>query len=133
MYVLTALIVSSVSVLVSGLGADSPPCRFAAAHSRKSILEQPNRFAWDLLYWEGRFHQNNVSYNNQNGMTFDGTLLDPHSGIATVKHPFSAASKEVYHPISMEELDLFVFRRYRLCFSLMPLPVISEPQGSSLH
>ncbi|KDQ24590.1 hypothetical protein PLEOSDRAFT_1078667 [Pleurotus ostreatus PC15] len=94
MYILAALILSGVGALVSGLETDSPPCRFATAQSQNSILNQPDRFAWDLLYWEGQFHQNNVSYSTENGMSFDGTLLDPHSGIATVKHPFSAASKE---------------------------------------
>ncbi|KAF9493365.1 hypothetical protein BDN71DRAFT_1450334 [Pleurotus eryngii] len=60
-------------------------------------------------------------------MSFDGSLLDPHSGISTVKHPFSAASKEVVdRPISMEGLDFFCFcfRRYKLWFALMPSPVI---------
>lgn len=48
-----------------------------------------------MLYWEGKFHQNNVSYNSENGMTYDGTQLDWTTGVATRKHGFSAASKEV--------------------------------------
>lgn len=49
-----------------------------------------------MLYWEGQFHQNNVSYNSANGMSYDGTQLDWVTGERTKKHPFSAASKEVY-------------------------------------
>jgi hypothetical protein len=33
--------------------------------------------------------------NTFSGMSYDGTLLDEISGLATEKHPFSAASKEV--------------------------------------
>jgi len=51
------------------------------------------------LQWEGKFHQNNVSYNTFNGMTFDGTLLDPVTGVHVNEglHTFSAASKESLH------------------------------------
>ena len=48
-----------------------------------------------MLYWEGQFHQNNVSYNTGNGMSYDGTEIDWTTGERTQKHPFSAASKEV--------------------------------------
>lgn len=48
-----------------------------------------------MLYWEGKFHQNNVSYNTQNGMSYDGTNINYTTGERTEKHPFSAASKEV--------------------------------------
>ncbi|KAF8576240.1 putative GPI anchored protein [Ramaria rubella] len=45
------------------------------------------------------FHQNNVSYNTLNGMTFDGTLLDLVTGIHSTQglHTFSAPSKESLH------------------------------------
>jgi hypothetical protein len=57
-------------------------------------LQDPSSFISDVLFWEGNFHQNNVSYNTFNGMSYDGTLLDETTGLATSKHPFSAASKE---------------------------------------
>ena len=74
---------------------NQPKCRFAKSWSQKSILQNPSGFEQDLLYREGRFHQNNVSYNSQNGMTYDGTQLNWTTGERTLKHPFSAASKEV--------------------------------------
>jgi hypothetical protein len=73
----------------------SPKCRFSALFTQDQILANPQPFISDLLYWEGKFHQNNVSYNAFNGMSYDGTLLDETTGLATAKHPFSAASKEV--------------------------------------
>ena len=72
-----------------------PPCRFSKRYSQAQILNNPYIFISDLLFWEGKFHQNNVSLNTFNGMSYDGTLIDPTTGLATAKHPFSAASKEV--------------------------------------
>jgi hypothetical protein len=72
----------------------TPNCRFSLSFTQEEILKDPNPFISDVLYWEGKFHQNNVSYNTYNGMSYDGTLLDETTGIATAKHPFSAASKE---------------------------------------
>jgi hypothetical protein len=63
--------------------------------SQEEVLTNPDGFINDLLYWEGKFHQNNVSYNTGNGMSYDGTQLDWETGLRTAKHPFSAASKEV--------------------------------------
>ncbi|GFG10024.1 hypothetical protein IFM5058_04716 [Aspergillus udagawae] len=73
---------------------DEPSCRFARQYTQKEILKDPSNFITDLLYWEGKFHQNNVSYNSDNGMSYDGTNIDFTTGKRTVKHPFSAASKE---------------------------------------
>jgi hypothetical protein len=72
-----------------------PECRFAPTFTQQQVLNNPDAFISDVLYWEGKFHQNNVGYNTANGMSYDGTLLDPTTGQATQKHPFSAASKEV--------------------------------------
>lgn len=72
-----------------------PSCRFARQYTQEEILKNPSNFINDLLYWEGKFHQNNVSYNSDNGMSYDGTNIDFTTGERTVKHPFSAASKEV--------------------------------------
>lgn len=72
----------------------TPKCRFSPSYTQAQILKDPNPFISDVLYWEGHFHQNNVSYNSFNGMSYDGTLLDETTGLATAKHPFSAASKE---------------------------------------
>ncbi|KAG6040848.1 hypothetical protein E4U41_006890 [Claviceps citrina] len=73
----------------------SPNCRFAASWSQDDVLRNPHGFEWDLLFWEGKFHQNDVAYNGANGMTYDGTQLDWTTGNRTKKHPFSAASKEL--------------------------------------
>ncbi|CAI7565174.1 unnamed protein product [Penicillium glandicola] len=71
-----------------------PSCRFAHDYSQKQILQDPTAFINDMLYWEGKFHQNNISYNSNNGFSYDGTNIDWVTGEATVKHSFSAASKE---------------------------------------
>lgn len=74
---------------------NEPSCRFAHQHSQKQILQDPTAFINDMLYWEGKFHQNNISYNSNNGISYDGTNIDWVTGKATAKHTFSAASKEV--------------------------------------
>ncbi|KAK2746476.1 hypothetical protein FQN57_003102 [Myotisia sp. PD_48] len=74
--------------------SSAPSCRFSLNYSQKDILKDPSDYIWDLLYWEGKFHQNDVGYDEQSGMTWDGSLLDPKTGRATRKNPFSAASKE---------------------------------------
>lgn len=71
-----------------------PPCRYSPTYSQSDILQNASAFAWDVFYWEGQFHQNNVGYNTANGMSYDGTLLNSTTGLATDKHDFSAASKE---------------------------------------
>lgn len=75
-----------------------PSCRFALDWTQEDVLKHSEWFEWDLLYWEGKFHQNDVSYNSANGMSYDGTQLDWKTGERTKKHPFSAASKEVSCP-----------------------------------
>uniref|UniRef100_A0A0D2YAC5 Endo-beta-1,2-glucanase SGL domain-containing protein n=1 Tax=Fusarium oxysporum (strain Fo5176) TaxID=660025 RepID=A0A0D2YAC5_FUSOF len=72
----------------------APSCRFGLEWSQKDVLQHTDDFIWDLLYWEGKFHQNDVAYNTQNGMSYDGTQLDWKTGKRTKKHTFSAASKE---------------------------------------
>ena len=87
---------SVVSCLPAGQAQDSKSsCRFVLDWTQQDVLEHTNEFIWDMLYWEGQFHQNNVSYNTQNGMSYDGTQLDWTTGERTEKHTFSAASKEV--------------------------------------
>lgn len=75
--------------------ANTPSCRFATQYTQRQVLQNPDHFINDMLYWEGHFHQNNVSYNTVNGMSYDGTNIDWDTGVRTNKHPFSAASKEV--------------------------------------
>lgn len=74
---------------------ENPSCRFGLEWTQQDVLDKTDDFIWDLLYWEGKFHQNDVAYNTANGMTYDGTQLDWKTGERTKKHPFSAASKEV--------------------------------------
>ena len=73
------------------------PCRFAPNFTQAEIIANSSSFLDDIFYWEGQFHQNRVGYNTANGMTYDGTLLDPNTGNANFSglHQFSAASKEV--------------------------------------
>ncbi|PPQ71558.1 hypothetical protein CVT24_006439 [Panaeolus cyanescens] len=89
--ILTSLLLSQV--------AFGQRCRFANQYTQTDILKDPSAFEADVFQWEGMFHQHNVSYNAVNGMTFDGTLLNPTTGIHDVNgiHGFSAASKESLH------------------------------------
>lgn len=72
-----------------------PSCRFASKWTQQKLLANPRGFEQDLLFWEGKFHQDDVAYNAANGMSYDGTQLNWTTGERTAKHPFSAASKEV--------------------------------------
>ncbi len=97
---LVAYAAATVSALPAGETVNSghssiPSCRYAFKYTQEDILRDPSDFISDYLYWEGQFHQNNVSYNTFNGMSYDGTQLNWTTGVATFKHPFSAASKEV--------------------------------------
>ncbi|SPO01984.1 probable GPI anchored protein [Cephalotrichum gorgonifer] len=74
--------------------SSAPSCRFALDWPQKEVLKNTDKFIWDLLYWEGKFHQNDISYNTANGMSYDGVQLDWVTGDATEVHTFSAASKE---------------------------------------
>lgn len=102
----------------------NPSCRFALQWTQQDILRQPDLFEWDLLYWEGKFHQNNVSYNEVNGMSYDGTQLDLTTGERTAKHPFSAASKEVQYIPPKLEIALLIYCT-RL-FRLWSMPTLSR-------
>lgn len=93
--VLPLILSASATPLATSKPANPPNCRFAHDYTQASILRNPEPFGQDLLYWEGKFHADNVGYNGNNGMTFDGTLLDQVTGLPTKKNAFSAASKEV--------------------------------------
>lgn len=80
----------------------SQPCspsisqrRYSLLYSQSDILNNPQKFACEVFYWEGRFHQRGVSFNAANGMTFDGSYLDPTTGFATLRSNFSTAGNEV--------------------------------------
>lgn len=85
----------------AGDATSQPPCRFAPLYTQSEILQNPEPFIQDLLYWEGHFAQPGVGYNGANGMTYDGTLLNQFTGLAVAnaagRHNFSAASKESLH------------------------------------
>lgn len=86
--------------------SSNPPCRFALDWSQDDILAKTDDFIWDMLYWEGKFHQNDIAYNQANGMTYDGAQIDWTTGEATKKHIFSAASKEVKTcPLILHDID----------------------------
>ncbi len=83
-------------VLSNSSSSSELACRFSHQYSQSDILSDPASFIKDVMYWEGNFHSNSVGYNTANGMTYDGTLLDPTTGVHDVSgiHAFSAASKE---------------------------------------
>lgn len=96
-----------------------PRCRFVADWSQEDVLKDPTGFEQDLLFWEGKFHQNDVSYNSANGMTYDGTQLNWTTGARSNKHPFSAASKEVLGALYTQVFSLKYDRERDLSNSLI--------------
>jgi hypothetical protein len=96
-FIVAALLRGSDALPYPYAQVSQPPCRFSKDYTQAGILANPDSFISSVLYWEGKFHQNNVSLNTFNGMSYDGTLIDPTTGLATAKHPFSAASKEERH------------------------------------
>lgn len=76
--------------------ASHSPCRFAPSYTQDQVLTNSTSFVSDIFYWDGQFHQNGIGYNSQNGLTYDGCLLNETTGIAnqSERHDFSAASKE---------------------------------------
>lgn len=112
-----------------------PSCRFATQYTQRQVLSNPKHFINDMLYWEGKFHQNNVSYNTGNGMSYDGTEIDWTTGERTAKHPFSAASKEVSshcHFLSYCSAMLILDSRFKSCCILMLLLAPAKLHGSFL-
>ncbi|KAK4934149.1 hypothetical protein LTR66_015704 [Elasticomyces elasticus] len=72
-------------------------CRFSPVYSQEQIRANATAFQNDMLFWESGFGgTNGVGYNPDNGMTYDGVILNQTTGIANIseRHPFSAASKE---------------------------------------
>jgi hypothetical protein len=74
--------------------------RYSLQYSQSEILNNPQKFACEVFYWEGRFHQRGVAFNAVNGMTYDGSYLDPTTGLATSRRNFSTAGNEVLAPSS---------------------------------
>jgi hypothetical protein len=98
----------AIAILVAtAFAAPNPPCRFAPKYTNDQVLHNPDQFAQDFLYWEGKFHQNDVGYNTANALTYDGTLLDWTTGEKTDKHPFSAASKEACFSLRTTSLSYY--------------------------
>ncbi|KAL2865886.1 endo-beta-1,2-glucanase [Aspergillus lucknowensis] len=91
---LLALLGAAIAAPVEGRSNASPPCRFALQWTQEKILAKTDEFIWDMLYWEGKFHQDGIAYNEANGMSYDGSQIDWVTGERTKKHTFSAASKE---------------------------------------
>jgi len=87
---------SIISTPVKRWSNEHAQCRFSPTFTQENVLSDPDSYAWEMMYWEGQFHANDIGYNTENGMTYDGTLIDPVTGQHNVseKHVFSAASKE---------------------------------------
>jgi hypothetical protein len=105
---LWAVWIATTLAVPSNYGAS--PCRFSPLYTQEDVLKNPDKFEWDLLYWEGKFHQDGVGYNITSALTYDGTLLDPTTGEAnaTGRHEFSAASKEVRQSIAHMDVAYWI-------------------------
>jgi hypothetical protein len=94
----TLLALATASAYASPPSKKEPRCRFALDWTTEEIVKNPDKFAWDMLYWEGQFHQDKIAYNADNGMTLDGRYIDFKTGKPITEKPFSASSKEVSAP-----------------------------------
>lgn len=83
------------SLAVARPSQDKESCRFAHDWTQEKILSNTDEFVSEVLYWEGKFHQNDIAFNEGNGVSYDGAQLDWVTGEATATKTFSAASKEV--------------------------------------
>lgn len=83
------------SLALSRPSSDKGSCRFAHDWTQEKILSNTNEFISEVLLWEGKFHQNDIAYNEGNGVSYDGAQLDWTTGEASSTKTFSAASKEV--------------------------------------
>lgn len=95
------LILISLLQYALSTSASSPPCRFAPLFNQSQIVQNPEPFIADVLYWEGHFAQPGVGFQASTGLTYDGTLINQTTGLewanAAGRHNFSAASKESLH------------------------------------
>ncbi|PIQ86363.1 MAG: hypothetical protein COV74_05045 [Candidatus Omnitrophica bacterium CG11_big_fil_rev_8_21_14_0_20_45_26] len=75
--------------------------RFAPKYSLKSLVSDTSlrdAFLKEFLYWDGKFHQAGVAYNEKSGITYDGYMFDIETGqLVGGPHNWSAASKESLH------------------------------------
>jgi hypothetical protein len=103
------------ALILPRLAPSHSPCRFSPKYTQDDIFRNSTAFVNDIFYWDGQFHQDGVGYNSQNGLTYDGVLLNQTTGLANMseRHDFSAASKEAsllrnrWHKLTI----------YRLCKS----------------
>lgn len=100
---LGAALAQPASIAERGSGKGAPPCRFALQWTTSDVLEKTDQFIWDMLYWEGKFHEDGVAFDGEHGLSLDGSQIDWVTGEKTKKHAFSAASKEV----SSVHLDIY--------------------------
>src|SRR5687767_11848212 len=91
----TLLALATASATYASPSKKEPRCRFALDWTTEEIIKNPDKFAWDMLYWEGQFHRDKIAYNAENGMTLDGRYIDFVTGEPITEKPFSASSKEV--------------------------------------
>jgi hypothetical protein len=93
-----------VLVLLLGLHICSgfQPFEFAKKYAQDQLLnnaEARSQFVKEVFAWESFFHTDGVGVNITLGVTYDGTAIDPTTGIPDRAglHTFSAASKEFIH------------------------------------
>jgi len=83
------------------LATAQPSCRFAKQYTKTQLYTNEtarDQFLKDVLYWEGKFHQDGVGINYKSGLTYDGHPIDYQTGkISGDVHIFSASSKESIH------------------------------------
>lgn len=70
-------------------------CRFSPHFSQNDVLNNPQEFACEVFYREGRFHQDGVGFNAANGMTYGSSYLDTTTGLVKARNCCSTAGKEV--------------------------------------
>lgn len=128
------VLLPSILVVRAAPAPSTPPCRFALGYTQNQVLKNLDTFAQDFLYWEGKFHTNDVGYNSANALTYDGALLNWTTGLPWDKHPFSAASKEVLisTPVTSPKLThhahrQFMFKSSPTLSTATPTPRASSP------
>ncbi|KAF2161038.1 hypothetical protein M409DRAFT_59558 [Zasmidium cellare ATCC 36951] len=109
----------------------NPPRRFAPGYSLEQVVQNPEPFIQDVLFWEGKFVQPGIGYNGANGLTYSGTLTNQPTGLAlpnaSRSHSSSAASRGIppHHAPRTSPLNLPLRHT-----SPLPFKPLSSPRRS---
>jgi hypothetical protein len=88
------------TTITSSSSSDAISCRFAKEYQCSDFLNKDlvQEYIHKVAYWEGKFAQPGIGYDERSGYTYDGHPLNYQTGeLYGEPHLFSAPSKESIH------------------------------------